>query len=74
MQLTDSRKNSIFALSYFPEDDRILYLSDEGGNEIHHIYMRDLDGRVRDLTPWKNARSVFYGWTYGQGSIHLRLE
>lgn len=66
VQLTDSGMNSIFALSYFPEDDRILYLSDEGGNEIHHIYMRDLDGSVRDLTPWKNAKSVFYGWTSGR--------
>ncbi len=68
-QLTDSRKNSIFALSYFPRDDRILYLSDEGGNEIYHIYMQDEKGAVRDLTPEKNARAIFYGWTYSMNAF-----
>src|SRR5437867_1837622 len=36
--LTQSKTNSIFAASYFPNDLRFLYLSDEGGNERSHIY------------------------------------
>lgn len=68
-QLTDSEDNSVFALSYFPDDDRFLYLSDTGGNEIYHIYMRGMDGEVRDLTPWENARSVFYGWSHDETMI-----
>ena len=42
--LTQSAKNSVFAVSYFPADDRILYSSDEGGNELSHLYVRNPDG------------------------------
>ena len=35
-----STTNSMFALSYFPADERFLYSSDEGGNELTHIYVR----------------------------------
>ena len=45
--LTQSTTNSIFALSYFPADERILYSSDEGGNELTHIYVRSADGSIR---------------------------
>ena len=68
-QLTESDKNSVFALSYFPNDDRFLYLSDKGGNEVYHIYLRKLDGEIADLTPWDNARSLFYGWSYDKKNI-----
>ena len=37
VQLTDSDRHSVFALSYFPADNRFLFLSDKGGNEIYHI-------------------------------------
>ena len=49
--LTHSTEDAIFALSYFPNDNRILYSSDKGGNEITHIYLRNEDGSVKDLTP-----------------------
>ena len=45
--LTRSTTNSIFAASYFPGDDRILYSSDQGGNELTHLYVRNLDGTIR---------------------------
>jgi len=62
-QLTFSDNESMFAISYFPEDDRFLYSADQGGNEISHIYMQDPDGTVTDLTPWEGAVSQFGGWT-----------
>ncbi|MBN1165471.1 MAG: S9 family peptidase [Candidatus Krumholzibacteriota bacterium] len=64
VQLTASSDNAVIVLSYFPHDDRILFLSDKGGNEIYHIYLRDEEGVVNDLTPAEKARSVFYGWTF----------
>lgn len=64
VRLTDSETSSVFALSYFPEDKRFLFLSDRDGNEIYHIYMQEEDGTVTDLTPAEGARAVFYGWTY----------
>ncbi|MEO0332278.1 MAG: S9 family peptidase, partial [Bacteroidota bacterium] len=50
-QLTNSESESIFAISYFPEDERILFTSDQGGNEINHLYVKNLNGEATDLTP-----------------------
>ncbi len=63
-QLTRSTANSIFAISFFPEDRRFLYRSDQGGNEIYHIYLMDENGSSTDLTPYEGARAVFYGWSH----------
>lgn len=69
IQLTNSTEESIFAISYFPEDDRILYVSDQGGNEINHIYLRNEDGSVIDLTPYEGVRSQFAGWSRDKQSF-----
>ncbi|MDD3642436.1 MAG: S9 family peptidase [Candidatus Krumholzibacteria bacterium] len=68
-QLTWSKSNSIFALSYFPRDDRFLCLADEGGNEIYHIFLYDTDGTATDLTPYDGSRCVFHGWTRDERSF-----
>ncbi len=62
--VTYSDSSSVFAISYFPEDDRILFRSDDNGNEIFHIFMQDENGNVTDLTPGAEARSSFYGWSH----------
>ncbi|MBX2857022.1 MAG: S9 family peptidase [Cellvibrionaceae bacterium] len=61
-QLTHSTTNAIRAISWFPEDDRFLYRSDQGGNELDHIYVRELDGTVKDITPGEKHRASFFGW------------
>jgi dipeptidyl aminopeptidase/acylaminoacyl peptidase len=68
-QITDSEDDAVFVYSYFPEDRRLLYRSDKAGNEIHHIYLLEEDGTVKDLTPAKKARSLFYGWAYDEKSF-----
>ena len=68
-QITNSTDNAIFAISFFPEDNRMLYSSDQGGNEIYHIYLRNENGTVQDLTPGENARAQFYGWSHDQKSF-----
>ena len=60
--LTSSTTNAIRALSWFPEDERLLYISDQGGDELDHIYVRELDGSVQDLTPGDNVKALFGGW------------
>ncbi|HEX2444525.1 MAG TPA: S9 family peptidase [Vicinamibacterales bacterium] len=60
--LTTSTTNSIFAISYFPADERVLYSSDEGGNELTHIYVRNTDGTTKDLTPGAKLKASFNGW------------
>jgi dipeptidyl aminopeptidase/acylaminoacyl peptidase len=61
--LTESTTNSVQALSYFPADDRVLYSSDEGGNELTHIYVRHPNGAVQDLTRGTKLKANFHGWS-----------
>jgi dipeptidyl aminopeptidase/acylaminoacyl peptidase len=61
--LTSSRENSVFTLSYFPADERFLYFSDEGGNELTHIYVQTPDGKTIDVTPGPKLKANFHGWS-----------
>ncbi|GAB4029978.1 S9 family peptidase [Spirosoma jeollabukense] len=67
-QLTFSKTNAIFAIGYLP-DGRILYSSDQGGNELNHIYLREKDGAVSDLTPAEKAKFQFGGPSYDRKSF-----
>jgi dipeptidyl aminopeptidase/acylaminoacyl peptidase len=60
--LTTSTSNATFATSWFPTDDRILFTADQGGNELNHLYVRGLDGQVKDLTPGEKLKAQFAGW------------
>jgi dipeptidyl aminopeptidase/acylaminoacyl peptidase len=68
-QLTNSTKESTFAVSYFPADSRFLYRYDKGGNENEHLYLRELDGKERDLTPGDKTKAQFYGWSQDRKSF-----
>jgi dipeptidyl aminopeptidase/acylaminoacyl peptidase len=65
-QLTTSTDNAVFSQSYFPNDDRMLYTSDKGGNEINHLYVRNQDGSVIDLIQDSTAKAQFGGWSYNK--------
>ncbi|MBN1131511.1 MAG: S9 family peptidase [Bacteroidales bacterium] len=67
--LTFSDTESAFAISYFPGDNRFLFSADQGGNEITHIFLQDVDGKAVDLTPWEGARSGFGGWARNEKSF-----
>jgi dipeptidyl aminopeptidase/acylaminoacyl peptidase len=73
-QLTHSEDNAIFAISFFPNDGRILYSSDKGGNEITHIFLRNEDGTTQDLTPDEKAKAQFYGWSFDEKSFFFGLN
>ncbi len=51
-------------VSYFPNDNRVLLTADSGGggSELSHVYVRELDGTVRDLTPGENVKADVLGW------------
>jgi len=68
-QITNSTEESVFAISYFPDDERILYSADKGGNEISHIYLLKEDQTAEDLTPDENAKSNFMGWARDKKSF-----
>ena len=68
-QLTESKTNSAYAISYFPADERLLFASDNGGNEITNIYRKDTDGKITNLTPDTVAKAEFQGWSFDRKSF-----
>jgi len=63
-RLTGSTTDAVYALTYFPGDDRVLYTADSGGNERNHIYVRDSNGAITDLTPGDNVRASYFGFSH----------
>ena len=63
-----SDTSSVFAISYFPNDDRILFRMDDNGNELNHIYVKNAT-KITDLTPYEGANSSFYGWAKNNESF-----
>ena len=63
--LTTSGDVATFAESYFPNDARVLLSADAGGggSELTHIFVRELDGTVRDLTPGAAVKADLLGWS-----------
>lgn len=60
--LTASQE-STFAISWFPDDRRVLVKADQGGNELEHVFVRELSGELRDLTPGEKLKAGFAGWS-----------
>lgn len=56
---------------YFPRDERFLFLADQGGNEVTHVYVRELDGSVRDLTPGEKVKAEFGAWAADDRSFYV---
>ncbi len=69
-QLTNSSDNSIYANSYFPEDNRVIVQSDKGGNEITHLYVRNQDGTLKDLIQDSTAKAQYVGWSYDKKLLY----
>ena len=69
--LTTSTTDTTTSVSFFPNDTRFLYTRDEGGNELNHLYVREKDGRERDLTPGKNLKAGFSGWSGDKKSFFV---
>lgn len=69
--LTQSTADSIYSEGYFPADERVLYTSDRGGNELNHIYVRELDGSVKDLTPGEKHKAIFVSFADDEKSFFV---
>ena len=72
-QLTHS-KETTFAVSYFPNDERILLTRDVGGNENNHLYALSSDGTERDLTPGARVKAAFLGWAADDEAFYLQVN
>jgi len=72
--LTTSDTDAIFAVGYFNDDERFLYTSDQGGNELNHLYVRSPDGTVTDLTPGENLKAQFAGWSGDRLAFYVQTN
>jgi len=70
-QKTFSEKESFFAIDYLPGTNSILYSADKGGNELTHIFLLDSNGTTTDLTPGKNEKAGFAGWSKDKKSMYF---
>lgn len=69
--LTQSDSDAMFAISWFPDDERILFTFDSGGNELNHVVVREPDGSLNDLTPGENLKAGFAGWSSDGDTFYL---
>lgn len=69
--LTASVDDALFSLGYFPSDGRVLYSSDRGGDELNHIYVRETNGSIRDLTPGEGLKASFLGFSADGGRFWI---
>lgn len=68
--LTKSTTDSVYAVGYFPKDDRILFTRDQAGNELNHLYVRELDGTEKDLTPGEKLKARFVDWASDDSAFY----
>ena len=61
--ITRSTTDNNYAVAYFPADDRVLVTSDQGGNELDHLFVVGKDGKLSDLTPGAKLKAEFYGFS-----------
>ncbi|HZN04739.1 MAG TPA: S9 family peptidase [Candidatus Polarisedimenticolia bacterium] len=69
--LTRSTTESVLVAAAFPADGRFLYLSDQGGNELSHLFIQEIDGSTRDLTPGEKVKATFVGWAPDERSFFV---
>lgn len=70
-QLTRSSEESIYVVDWFPNDERFLYRADIGGNELNHLYVQEIGGKVQDLTPGENFTARFMGWDQNNQQFYV---
>ncbi len=68
--VTASDSTSYFSISFFPKDDRILMSADGNGDEINHLYVKELNGEIKDITPDEGAKAGFYGWSKDKTAMY----
>ena len=70
--LTQSVKESFFAIDYLPGTKKFLYSADQGGNENAHIYLQTPgDTTAKDLTPWIGSTNSMGGWSTDKRSMFV---
>ena len=70
-QLTHSVTDNIHAVSYFPDDERILISKDHGNRENSALCVLEPDGKEISLTPVGEVQSIFHRWSFDGLSFYV---
>ncbi|MES2759765.1 MAG: S9 family peptidase [Pseudomonadota bacterium] len=66
--------DSTYAVGFFQTDDRVLFTRDSGGNENSHLFVRELDGAEKNLTPGASVKASFAGWRADGSAFYVRTN
>lgn len=69
--VTTSKTDTTYSVAYFPTDGRVLYTRDNGGDENNKLYVRELDGSEKALTPGAKFRSMFMGFKRDDSAFYV---
>lgn len=69
LQITQSDKEPIYALSFFSRDRRILCATPSPMGRFDHIRLRSAEGELKDLTPGLEAGFEFLEWSRDRKSF-----
>ncbi len=69
-QITDSKLDSYFAITYSPLTNEVIYTSDKGGDENFHLFLIR-ENKTTDLTPGENTKASFLGWTKDEKEMYF---
>jgi dipeptidyl aminopeptidase/acylaminoacyl peptidase len=72
--VTRSTNDSTFGISYFPKDNRVLFTRDKGGDEHNHIFVREVDGTEKDVTPGEKLKAEFAGWARDDRAFYIQTN
>ncbi|UPQ77714.1 S9 family peptidase [Flavobacterium azooxidireducens] len=71
--LTNSKTNAVFGEDYVPGTTKVIFSSDDGGNENTHLYLIEKKGdKPKDLTPWANSLNSFLRWSLDKKHLYIR--
>jgi dipeptidyl aminopeptidase/acylaminoacyl peptidase len=70
-QLTHSITENIHAVSYFPNDARILIAKDRGNRENLVLCALEADGKETVLTPGDEVQAYFHRWSVDWNSFYV---
>lgn len=72
--LTSQKADNLSVVSYFPRDERVLYLADKGGNELDHIFVAEPGKAPLDLTPGDAVKASFVGWSRDDAALWVQTN
>lgn len=69
--VTQSSTDNVYAVGFFPNDDRILVTRDQGGNELNHLFLIDATGKETDLTPGEKLKAQFIDFSTAGDAFYV---